>query len=195
MTEKTFNLPDVGEGLTEADIVQWKVQPGDTVAVNDVIVEIETAKSLVELPSPYAGTVSALMVAEGETVDVGTPIISVAVGGGPRAEATTPAPQAAPPQAAAPGLFIDECGNAAIHRHLSPLQGEIFQLQSLAVDCEQTQSGFQDDGVLIETDHLRHPGHDHVLPLRQRQLVGQYHRLCHTHPSLLPKSMPHPKRI
>ncbi len=80
MTEKTFNLPDVGEGLTEADIVQWKVQPGDTVAVNDVIVEIETAKSLVELPSPYAGTVSALMVAEGETVDVGTPIISVTVG-------------------------------------------------------------------------------------------------------------------
>ena len=80
MTEKTFNLPDVGEGLTEADIVQWKVQPGDTVAVNDVIVEIETAKSLVELPSPFAGTVSALMVAEGETVDVGTPIISVTVG-------------------------------------------------------------------------------------------------------------------
>ena len=82
MTEKTFNLPDVGEGLLEADIVQWKVAPGDTVAVNDVIVEIETAKSLVELPSPYAGTVSALMVAEGETVDVGTPIISVTVGAG-----------------------------------------------------------------------------------------------------------------
>ncbi|MCQ1946173.1 dihydrolipoamide acetyltransferase family protein [Arthrobacter sp. zg-Y1116] len=82
MTEKTFRLPDVGEGLTEADIVQWKVSPGDTVAVNDVIVEIETAKSLVELPSPFAGTVSALMVAEGETVDVGTPIISVTVDDG-----------------------------------------------------------------------------------------------------------------
>lgn len=78
MTERTFHLPDVGEGLTEADIVQWKVQAGDTVAVNDVIVEIETAKSLVELPSPYAGTVSALLVDEGQTVDVGTPIISVA---------------------------------------------------------------------------------------------------------------------
>ena len=77
MTERTFHLPDVGEGLTEADIVQWKVQAGDTVAVNDVIVEIETAKSLVELPSPYAGTVSALLVGEGETVDVGTAIISV----------------------------------------------------------------------------------------------------------------------
>ncbi|WP_104102318.1 dihydrolipoamide acetyltransferase family protein [Arthrobacter sp. 08Y14] len=80
MTERTFHLPDVGEGLTEADIVQWKVQAGDTVAVNDVIVEIETAKSLVELPSPYAGTVSALLVEEGQTVDVGTPIISVTAG-------------------------------------------------------------------------------------------------------------------
>ena len=80
MTERTFHLPDVGEGLTEADIVQWKVKTGDTVAVNDVIVEIETAKSLVELPSPYAGTVSALLVDEGQTVDVGAPIISVTAG-------------------------------------------------------------------------------------------------------------------
>ncbi|WAP52077.1 dihydrolipoamide acetyltransferase family protein [Arthrobacter sp. ATA002] len=77
MTERTFHLPDVGEGLTEADIVEWKVQAGDTVAVNDVLVEIETAKSLVELPSPYAGTVSQLLVQEGQTVDVGSPIISV----------------------------------------------------------------------------------------------------------------------
>ena len=80
MTERTFHLPDVGEGLTEADIVEWKVKVGDTVAVNDVIVEIETAKSLVELPSPYAGTVSALLVQEGQTVDVGSPIISVSAG-------------------------------------------------------------------------------------------------------------------
>ncbi|MCC9197241.1 dihydrolipoamide acetyltransferase family protein [Arthrobacter sp. zg-Y820] len=80
MTERTFHLPDVGEGLTEADIVEWKVKAGDTVAVNDVIVEIETAKSLVELPSPYAGTVSALLVQEGQTVDVGSPIISVTAG-------------------------------------------------------------------------------------------------------------------
>ncbi|MET4060855.1 2-oxoisovalerate dehydrogenase E2 component (dihydrolipoyl transacylase) [Arthrobacter sp. UYP6] len=77
MTERTFHLPDVGEGLTEADIVQWKVKAGDTVEINDVIVEIETAKSLVELPSPYAGVVSALFVDEGQTVDVGAPIISV----------------------------------------------------------------------------------------------------------------------
>src|SRR5262245_34749580 len=81
---KEFKLPDVGEGLTEADIIRWHVKPGDTVTVNQIIVEIETAKAVVELPSPYAGTVSALLVSEGTTADVGTPIISVDVGLGPQ---------------------------------------------------------------------------------------------------------------
>jgi pyruvate dehydrogenase E2 component (dihydrolipoamide acetyltransferase) len=72
-----FNLPDVGEGLTEAEIVSWKVAPGDTVTVNQVICEIETAKSIVELPCPFAGTVEQLLAKEGETVGVGMPIISV----------------------------------------------------------------------------------------------------------------------
>ena len=72
-----YLLPDVGEGLTEAEIVAWKVKVGDVIAINDIVVEIETAKSLVELPSPYAGIVIALLVGEGETVAVGTPIISV----------------------------------------------------------------------------------------------------------------------
>ena len=72
-----FRLPDVGEGLVEAEIVSWKVKPGDTVKLNDTIVEIETAKSLVELPVPFAGVVTELLVPEGETVPVGTPIISV----------------------------------------------------------------------------------------------------------------------
>jgi pyruvate dehydrogenase E2 component (dihydrolipoamide acetyltransferase) len=76
---KQFRLPDVGEGLTEAEIVSWKVKPGDTVRTNDIIVEIETAKSLVELPTPFAGVVTELLVSEGTTVDVGTPIISVDV--------------------------------------------------------------------------------------------------------------------
>ena len=77
---KQFNLPDPGEGLVEAEIVTWKVKVGDTVKVNDIVVEIETAKSLVELPVPYAGTVTELMVPEGETVAVGTPIIAVDTG-------------------------------------------------------------------------------------------------------------------
>ncbi|HEY9409736.1 MAG TPA: dihydrolipoamide acetyltransferase family protein, partial [Jiangellaceae bacterium] len=85
-----FNLPDVGEGLTEAEIVSWKVKPGDTVKVNDVIVEIETAKSLVELPCPFAGVVDALLVEEATTVPVGTPIIAVRTG----EAAASPAPGA-----------------------------------------------------------------------------------------------------
>ncbi|RLV47915.1 2-oxo acid dehydrogenase subunit E2 [Nocardioides mangrovicus] len=82
-----YLLPDPGEGLTEAEIVSWKVKAGDTVAINDVVVEIETAKSLVELPSPYAGEVDAILVPEGETVPVGTPIIRI----GEDAEAGAPA--------------------------------------------------------------------------------------------------------
>ena len=68
-----YLLPDVGEGLTEAEIVSWKVKVGDTVEINDIVCEIETAKSIVELPSPYAGTVSAILAPEGETIAVGTP--------------------------------------------------------------------------------------------------------------------------
>jgi 2-oxoisovalerate dehydrogenase E2 component (dihydrolipoyl transacylase) len=78
MSTQTFLLPDVGEGLTEAEIVSWRVAPGDPVAVNDVLVEIETAKSLVELPSPFAGVVGDVLAAEGDTVAVGAPIITIA---------------------------------------------------------------------------------------------------------------------
>ena len=76
---KQFRLPDVGEGLTEADIVRWLVKPGDQVVINQIIVEIETAKAVVELPSPFEGVVAELLVPEGTTADVGTPIISVDV--------------------------------------------------------------------------------------------------------------------
>lgn len=99
MSEQIFHLPDVGEGLTEAEIVQWRVGPGDTVAVNDVLVEIETAKSLVELPSPFAGTVGELLAPEGETVTVGAPIITIAGAAG-EADAEAPAPAQSEPPAA-----------------------------------------------------------------------------------------------
>ena len=87
-----YLLPDVGEGLTEAEIVAWRVKEGDTVEINDIVVEIETAKSLVELPSPYAGIVTGLLVPEGETVAVGTPIISIGDPNAAPAEAAPPAP-------------------------------------------------------------------------------------------------------
>jgi len=113
---KQFKLPDVGEGLTEADIVTWKVKPGDRVTVNQVIVEIETAKSLVELPSPFDGVVTDLLASEGQTVDVGTPIISVDVAAESTAESgphgAAPAagqtPAGAAPTAQAEGVALAE---------------------------------------------------------------------------------------
>ncbi|WP_062300356.1 dihydrolipoamide acetyltransferase family protein [Demequina maris] len=73
-TIETFHMPDAGEGLTEADIVTWRVAPGDTVEVNQPLVEIETAKSLVELPCPFDGVVVRLLAQEGDTVEVGVAI-------------------------------------------------------------------------------------------------------------------------
>jgi len=75
---RQFTMPDIGEGLTEADILTWRVEVGDVVAVNDVIVEVETAKAVVELPSPCAGVVAAIHYAEGVTVEVGSVIIEFA---------------------------------------------------------------------------------------------------------------------
>ena len=81
MAEKEFKLPDVGEGLTEADIVAWHVKPGEAVEDGQIIVEIETAKAVVELPCPWDGTVTRLLAEEGQTVEVGVPIIAVEVAG------------------------------------------------------------------------------------------------------------------
>ena len=77
MTTQIFELPDLGEGLTEAEVVRWLVAVGDTVAIDQPIVEVETAKSIVEVPSPYQGTVSALHGEEGQVLEVGKPLISV----------------------------------------------------------------------------------------------------------------------
>ncbi|MCX4800332.1 2-oxo acid dehydrogenase subunit E2 [Streptomyces sp. NBC_01214] len=95
MTIREFKMPDVGEGLTEAEILKWYVQPGDTVTDGQVVCEVETAKAAVELPIPFDGVVHALLFEEGTTVDVGQVIISVQTG-----EAEAPAPAAA--AAAAP---------------------------------------------------------------------------------------------
>ncbi|MGY1642177.1 dihydrolipoamide acetyltransferase family protein [Geodermatophilus sp. SYSU D00703] len=96
MALRQFKLPDVGEGLTEGEILQWLVAVGDTVTINQPLCEVETAKAAVELPSPYAGTVTELLHEAGTTVDVGTPIITIDTGGdaGP-----APAPAADQPAA------------------------------------------------------------------------------------------------
>ncbi len=90
MSVSKFYLPDVGEGLTEAEVVSWKVAPGETVTINQILVEIETAKSLVELPSPFEGVVEELLVPEGTTVEVGTAIITISSEG--HSQITSPTP-------------------------------------------------------------------------------------------------------
>ncbi|MER6973806.1 dihydrolipoamide acetyltransferase family protein [Nocardioides sp. NPDC000445] len=92
-----FKLPDVGEGLTEAEIVEWHVAVGDVIKVNDPVCDIETAKSVVELPSPYAGVVQELLVEVGTEVQVGTPIIRI----GDSVEASAPSTEASAPSAEA----------------------------------------------------------------------------------------------
>ncbi|WP_371498261.1 2-oxo acid dehydrogenase subunit E2 [Kitasatospora sp. NBC_00374] len=99
---REFKMPDVGEGLTEAEILTWFVKPGDTVTDGQVVCEVETAKAAVELPIPFTGTVEQLFFPEGTTVDVGTSIISVAVAGAAPAEPAAPA-AAAPVAAPAAG--------------------------------------------------------------------------------------------
>jgi len=96
-TLRQFKLPDVGEGLTEGEILQWLVAVGDTVTVNQPLCEVETAKAAVELPSPYAGTVVELLFEAGTMVDVGAPIITIDVSGG---AVPPPAPPAEPSAAA-----------------------------------------------------------------------------------------------
>jgi pyruvate dehydrogenase E2 component (dihydrolipoamide acetyltransferase) len=132
-----FNLPDVGEGLTEAEIVSWKVAPGDTVEVNQVIVEIETAKSLVELPSPFAGTVEGILVAEGDTVEVGTPIITV---GGPAA-ADAPAP------GGAPGPAVSTPAPAAPIRVVPA--ADLSETESLVATAEKTATAEAKSGSVL----------------------------------------------
>ncbi len=98
---RQFRLPDVGEGLTEAELLQWLVAVGDTVAVNQPLCEVETAKAAVELPSPHAGRVVELLVEAGATVDVGTPIITIDTRGG----------DGAPPEAGGSGLIGETTAN------------------------------------------------------------------------------------
>ncbi|MGW2345812.1 dihydrolipoamide acetyltransferase family protein [Streptomyces sp. NPDC001661] len=99
---REFKMPDVGEGLTEAEILKWYVQPGDSVEDGQVVCEVETAKAAVELPIPYDGVVKELLFPEGTTVDVGQVIISVDVAGDEPAPAAPAAEPEAEPEAEAP---------------------------------------------------------------------------------------------
>lgn len=107
-TIKSFPLPDLGEGLTEADLLTWLVAVGDTIELNQNIAEVETAKAAVELPSPFAGVVAALHVSEGDTVEVGVPIIDIRVGGEDEPVVSDPEQSVSPIQNASAGQDEDE---------------------------------------------------------------------------------------
>lgn len=104
MTMREFRLPDLGEGLTESDIVSWHVHAGDHVELNQVIAEVETAKALVDLPSPYRGVVASLHAEEGQTVTVGAPLVTFEIDDGTPAAPTGDSAPPATPQAAEPGV-------------------------------------------------------------------------------------------
>ena len=107
-TIKSFPLPDLGEGLTEADLLTWLVAVGDTIELNQNIAEVETAKAAVELPSPFAGVVAAIHVSEGDTVEVGVPIIDIRVGGEDEPVASDPQQSVSPIQNTSSGEDEDE---------------------------------------------------------------------------------------
>ncbi|WP_284975479.1 dihydrolipoamide acetyltransferase family protein [Arthrobacter sp. efr-133-TYG-104] len=109
---QVFRLPDLGEGLTEAELVNWLVAVGDEVRVDQPIAEVETAKSMVEVPSPYAGTVAELHGAAGETLDVGKPLISIARVGAASAP-VTPAASSDGPSAVSTGVEVTPAADAA----------------------------------------------------------------------------------
>ncbi len=113
---KEFRLPDLGEGLTESEIVAWKVAVGDTVALNQIIAEVETAKAVVELPSPFAGVITALHEQPGTVVEVGKPIVSFEVegdDGGPTGGSGADAPAKREPNLVGYGAVLEGSGRPA----------------------------------------------------------------------------------
>ncbi|WP_405819103.1 2-oxo acid dehydrogenase subunit E2 [Streptomyces sp. NBC_01390] len=146
---REFKMPDVGEGLTEAEILKWYVQPGDTVTDGQVVCEVETAKAAVELPIPYNGVVRSLHFAEGTTVDVGTSIIAVDVTGGTgaavEAEAPVPAeaPRAAPEEAKPPARqpVLVGYGVAVSSTKRRPRKGADIPAQEVAAAVQHELNG------------------------------------------------------
>lgn len=131
MTVRTFNLPDLGEGLTEGEILGWLVAEGDVVTLNQPVVEVETAKAAVEVPSPFAGRVSTLHHPEGATVEVGAPLISIDTDPDGSAAAAGPAPESefvpdqASPDAGTRAAAGDHGGRQAVLVGYGPRTGAV----------------------------------------------------------------------
>src|SRR3954466_9149881 len=125
-----FKLPDLGEGLTEGEILQWMVKVGDEVKLNQPIVEVETAKAAVEVPSPYAGVVHEIHHAAGETVDVGAPLITfdthpAAVAAGAALVTLHPAPGAGARDPVATPSAVSEHPEIGDMAPVPPAEGDV----------------------------------------------------------------------
>ncbi|HVM10886.1 MAG TPA: dihydrolipoamide acetyltransferase family protein [Actinomycetota bacterium] len=120
MAERTFNLPDLGEGLEEAEIVEWKVSAGDTVELNQPLVDVNTAKALVEIPSPWAGTIVKTYGSDGEVLKVGEPLVTIDVGGEAEAGAAPPTDEPKKREAVLVGYGVDQETKSARRRRLRP---------------------------------------------------------------------------
>jgi pyruvate dehydrogenase E2 component (dihydrolipoamide acetyltransferase) len=152
-----FKLPDLGEGLTEGEIARWLVSEGQEVAEDDPLVEIQTDKTTVEIPSPAAGTVTKILVGEGDVVPVGTVLVVIGDGDQPRAEVTKPAAK----------------GRA------TPLVRKIAQ--ELGVDLD-TLAGTGPQGRITEDDvrSAATPGEGRREPLRGvRRLIAEHMARAH----------------
>jgi 2-oxoisovalerate dehydrogenase E2 component (dihydrolipoyl transacylase) len=172
MTLREFVLPDPGEGLTEAEIVTWHVAPGDVVKVNDVVVEIETAKSLVELPVPFAGVVGALLVAEGDTVAVGTPIITVdeaPAGSGGASPTEQQGGSAGPDAAAAASDAVAAASDAVPARSQTPSAGRTAVLVGYGV--KQTEATRRPRSRPVAAGRHGEPGGEPITGERVRALA------------------------
>ncbi len=134
---QVFRLPDLGEGLTEGEIIEWKVAVGDTVAVDQVVAVVETAKASVDLPCPFAGTVATLHGNEGDIIPVGSAFITVDTGGGGGASSDgAPAATAVPvsAEAAAEAPVATVVAQAATAAATTPVGGgnlQVFRLPDL----------------------------------------------------------------
>ncbi|MET9786577.1 dihydrolipoamide acetyltransferase family protein [Streptomyces canus] len=143
-----FRLPDLGEGLTEAEIVRWLVEVGDVVAVDQPVVEVETAKAMVDVPCPYAGVVTARFGEEGSELPVGAPLITVAVG----AAASTGATEASDGSAEGSGNVLVGYGTSeapARRRRVRPTPAVPAAANGRSIAAEPV--GEPDDGRRAQT--------------------------------------------
>jgi 2-oxoisovalerate dehydrogenase E2 component (dihydrolipoyl transacylase) len=140
---REFRLPDLGEGLTESDIVAWKVAAGDRVELNQIIAEVETAKALVELPSPFAGVVAQLHALAGATVNVGEPLVTFEVSGpeGGSPEGAAPAPVAASPANAPSSAVATPAPTPTAPTPVAPLASDGIEPNLVGYGAQPERSG------------------------------------------------------